>query len=184
MLSPDGVELAEEGEGDQGVGSADSQVALDLLQLAQTGLQLGCNVICKNTGALVRDDHGVAGKHRLINQTERADSNREKKQSDGLRETRQRGQTVPCGRYSLPPRILMIKLPWRTVQPLRSWAEVTESMVLLPMHSLGQRPAHRVQVSLHRLIKKGAGLREKKNLSVNDITAQRWQLYWNQIRDM
>lgn len=34
MLSPDGVELAEESEGDQGVGSADSQVALDLLQLA------------------------------------------------------------------------------------------------------------------------------------------------------
>lgn len=181
------MELAEEGEGDQGVGSADSQVALDLLQLAQTGLQLGCNVICKNTGALVRDDHGVAGKHRLINQTERADSNREKKQSDGLREMRQnsgRGQAVPCGRYLLPPRILMIKLPWRTVQPLRSWAEVTESMVLLPMHSLGQRPAHRVQVSLHRLIKKRGGVAGEKNLSVNDITDQRWQLYWNQIRDM
>lgn len=151
MLSPDGVELAEEGEGDQGVGSADSQVALDLLQLAQTGLQLGCNVICENTGALVRDDHSVAGKHRLINQTEGAHSSRAK-HHDGLRETRQNSehrQVVTFGRYSLPPRILMIKLPWRTVQPLRSWAEVTESMVLFPMHSLGQRPAHRVQVSLH-----------------------------------
>lgn len=74
MLSPDGMELAEEREGDQGVGSADSQVALDLLQLAKTGLQLGCNVICRNTGALVRHDGGVAGKHRLINQTEAADS--------------------------------------------------------------------------------------------------------------
>lgn len=88
MLSPDGVQLAQEGEGDQGVGSADSQVALDLLQLAQTGLQLGCNVICKNTGAFVRDGHSITGKHRLINQTEGGDLNRAK-QSDGLRETKQ-----------------------------------------------------------------------------------------------
>lgn len=82
MLSPDGVQLAQEGEGHQGVGSADSQVALDLLQLAQTGLQLGRNVICKNTGALVTDGHSITGKHRLTNQTQGADSNGAK-QSDG-----------------------------------------------------------------------------------------------------
>lgn len=38
MLSPDGVQFAKEGQGDQGVGSADSEVAGDLLKLAQIGL--------------------------------------------------------------------------------------------------------------------------------------------------
>lgn len=161
MLSPDDVQFAQEGQRDQGVGSADSQVALDLLQLAQAGLQLGCNVICKNTGALVRGGRSITGKHRLVNQTEGGDLTGAE-QSDGLRETKQniseRGQEARRGRrYSLPPRILMIRLPWRTVQPRRSWAEVTESMVLFPIHSLGQRPAHGVQVSLHGSIKGGWG---------------------------
>lgn len=47
MLPPNDSQFAEEGEGDQGVGSANSQVACDLLKLAQTSLQLGCNVICR-----------------------------------------------------------------------------------------------------------------------------------------
>lgn len=44
----------------------------------------------------------------------------------------------------------MIKLPWRTVQPLKAWAEVTESIVLFPKQSLGHRPAHGEQVNLYR----------------------------------
>lgn len=47
MLPPNDSQFAEEGERDQGIGSANSQVAGDLLNLAQTSLQLSCNVICK-----------------------------------------------------------------------------------------------------------------------------------------
>lgn len=47
MLPPNDSQFAEEGERDQGIGSANSQVACDLLNLAQTSLQLSCNVICK-----------------------------------------------------------------------------------------------------------------------------------------
>ena len=57
-------------------------------------------------------------------------------------------QTVRWKQYSLPPRILMIMLPWRTVQPLKAWAEFTESIVLFPTHSLGHRPAQGEQVNL------------------------------------
>lgn len=44
----------------------------------------------------------------------------------------------------------MIKLPCRIVQPLKAWAEVTESIVLFPKQSLGHRPAHGEQINLHR----------------------------------
>lgn len=53
--------------------------------------------------------------------------------------------------FLLPPRMLMIKLPLRTVHPLRAWAAVTESTVFCPIHTLGQRPAQGVQFNLrHR----------------------------------
>lgn len=41
----DEAELAEEGERDEGVGAAHGQVASDLLQLAQAGLQLSSYVV-------------------------------------------------------------------------------------------------------------------------------------------
>ena len=47
-LSPDDAQLAEEGQGDEGVGAFDGQVARDLLQLPQAGLQLGCYVVYGN----------------------------------------------------------------------------------------------------------------------------------------
>lgn len=49
MFPPDDAQFAEEGEGDQGVSSANSQVACDLLNLAQASLQLSSNVVCKGT---------------------------------------------------------------------------------------------------------------------------------------
>lgn len=52
--------------------------------------------------------------------------------------------------HLLPPRILMIMLPLSTVHPLKAWADVTESIVLFPTHSLGHRPAHGEQINLHR----------------------------------
>lgn len=50
--------------------------------------------------------------------------------------------------YSLPPRMLMTRLPLSTVQPRRAWAAVTESTIFVPRHTLGHRPAHGVQLSL------------------------------------
>lgn len=47
MLPPNDSQFAEESKGDKGIGSANSQEACDLLNLAQTSLQLSCNVICK-----------------------------------------------------------------------------------------------------------------------------------------
>lgn len=45
----------------------------------------------------------------------------------------------------------MTKLPLITVHPLRACAEVTESTVFSPMHTLGQRPAQGEQFNLwHR----------------------------------
>lgn len=38
----------------------------------------------------------------------------------------------PRPQHSLPPRMLMIRLPLMTVQPRSSWADVTESMVFSP----------------------------------------------------
>lgn len=49
MFPPNDAQFAEEGEGDQGVGSANSQVAGDFLKLAQTSFQLSCDVVCKKT---------------------------------------------------------------------------------------------------------------------------------------
>ena len=51
-------------------------------------------------------------------------------------------------RYSLPPRMFITRLPLSMVQPRSSWAAVTESTVLRPMHTLGHRPAQGVQCSL------------------------------------
>lgn len=48
-LSTDNTKFAQEGEGYEGVGAAHCQVAGDFLQLAQVGLQLGCNVGYRNT---------------------------------------------------------------------------------------------------------------------------------------
>lgn len=42
----------------------------------------------------------------------------------------------------------MTRLPLRTVQPLKSWAAVTESTSFRPMQTLGQSPAQGEQVSL------------------------------------
>lgn len=49
---------------------------------------------------------------------------------------------------SLPPRRLMTRLPLRMVQPLNSWAAVTESTTFRPRHTLGHSPAQGVQLSL------------------------------------
>lgn len=47
LLSTDETEFAEKGEGDERIGAAHRQVASDLLQLAQAGLQLSCYVVCR-----------------------------------------------------------------------------------------------------------------------------------------
>ena len=55
--------------------------------------------------------------------------------------------------HSLPPRMLMIKLPLMMVQPRSSWADVTESMVFSPSrrwHTLGQGPRHGVHIKLQK----------------------------------
>ena len=55
--------------------------------------------------------------------------------------------------HSLPPRMLMIKLPLMMVQPRSSWADVTESMVFSPTrrwHTLGQGPRQGVHIKLQK----------------------------------
>lgn len=55
--------------------------------------------------------------------------------------------------HSLPPRMLMIKLPLMMVQPRSSWADVTESMVFSPSrrwHTLGQGPRQGVHIKLQK----------------------------------
>lgn len=59
-----------------------------------------------------------------------------------------RGKRRLVKQHLLPPRIFMMRLPLRTVQPRKAWAAVTESTVCTPVHILGQRPAHRVQFNL------------------------------------
>ena len=63
-----------------------------------------------------------------------------------------RRQALPP-EHSLPPRMLMIKLPLMMVQPRSSWADVTESMVFSPSrrwHTLGQGPRQGVHIKLHK----------------------------------
>lgn len=64
-------------------------------------------------------------------------------------------------------------LPWRTVQPLKAWAEVTESIVLFPTHSLGHRPAHGKQVNLQRE-RHGTQIRGSRP----DCLTNYWSLGW------
>lgn len=49
FLPADDTQLAEEGQRHQGVGAPDGQVARDLLQLTQTGLQLRSDVVWGHT---------------------------------------------------------------------------------------------------------------------------------------
>lgn len=58
----------------------------------------------------------------------------------------------PSHAHLLPPRMLMTRLPFSTVQPRSSCADVTESMVFsLPKsHTLGQGPAQGVQCRLQK----------------------------------
>ncbi len=65
MLPPNDAQFAEEREGHQGVGSANSQVACDLFKLAQTSLQLSSNVICKER----EETFGHVDSHWVVRQT-------------------------------------------------------------------------------------------------------------------
>lgn len=56
VLPPNGSQFSQKGERHQGVGSAHHQVAGDLLDLPQTGLQLGRYVICKRRSGFGQTD--------------------------------------------------------------------------------------------------------------------------------
>lgn len=51
LLSANKAQFAEKRKGHEGVGPSHCQIASDLLQLAQTGLQLSGNVVCKNNSS-------------------------------------------------------------------------------------------------------------------------------------
>lgn len=66
----------------------------------------------------------------------------------------------PPPEHSLPPRMLMMRLPLTTVQPRSSWADVTESMVFSPSRmwqTLGQGPRHGVHIRLRTEWREGSG---------------------------